>query len=313
MSRVTGPHRARRSRFESTRYFTLMSRVHTFIRGHRFTSRQDDRFHYTWRVSNICIVSGGDHIRYKSFVNHKVFALMSGCDYRLEVGPLPDVGNKYFFKVKAVLDILPRYDWVVWIDDDAFVTDFSRPSFFTDLAQQADDNGDFFIVADGPRLSNGAWTKINSGVFLIKNEERSLNLLTVVLNSDLSEIERWWDEDEYGQFSGGDQDAFVYGLQVARAFSQGVHIVPQKVMNARPWQYEQSVEDCLIVHFPGMKSKRRAMSDFTKRFGLSDAFLSQELVYRFGVRTATRRNYAKLAIGQVRYQVQKRGLSRETK
>lgn len=260
---------------------------------------------YRVLMADVCIVSGGDRLRYPSYIGHKIFAGMAGHDYRFEAGPLLGLSNKYFFKVRSVLDVLPRYDWIVWLDDDAFITDFGRTTILTDLIAQAEAADNFLVIADGPTGEGGSWSKINSGVFLLRQDPRSRQLLNDVLVSDLSDVEAWWDPDAYGLFTGGDQDAILCSLARREQLETEVSIVSHRLMNARPWQYVDSLDEHFICHFPGMKSKRTAMHDFAKRFALTNEMIPESLRETYRRPVPQRRNLVKAARGQLSYQRQK--------
>ena len=78
---------------------------------------------------DICLVSGADEIRLRSYVNHAIYARLHDLDYRLECGLDEGVKTKFFYKTSIIRRVLPRYDWVVWLDDDTFVTDFESDNF----------------------------------------------------------------------------------------------------------------------------------------------------------------------------------------
>lgn len=72
-----------------------------------------------------CLVSGADEIRLRSYINHAIYARTHGLDYRLERGIDRGITNKFFYKTSIIRRVLPLYEWLIWIDDDAYFTDFS--------------------------------------------------------------------------------------------------------------------------------------------------------------------------------------------
>ena len=72
------------------------------------------------------IVSGGRPPRYRSYINHGVYALKHGHTYIRNLTSYPNLQTPNFHKLHAVADALPAFDWVLWLDDDAFFTDFER-------------------------------------------------------------------------------------------------------------------------------------------------------------------------------------------
>ena len=76
----------------------------------------------------VCLVSGADEIRLRSYIGHSIYAQLHGFDFRLECGMAPGVKNKFFYKTSILRRVLAKYDWVVWLDDDVFITDFASDS-----------------------------------------------------------------------------------------------------------------------------------------------------------------------------------------
>lgn len=125
---------------------------------------------------DICLVSGADEIRYRSYVNHAAYARLHGLDYRLECGIGPDIQNAFYYKLQAIRNVLPRYDWIVWIDDDCYITDIHSDRIRT-LIDAAEANGEVLVVAEGPVEPNGFWSTLNSGVFALRNDSDGRELL----------------------------------------------------------------------------------------------------------------------------------------
>ena len=114
----------------------------------------------------ICITSGGDEIRLRSYVNHAIYAREHGLDYRLETGIDPHIVTKFDYKVAILRRLLPRYDWLVWMDDDAFFTDFEADNLRR-LISEAERDDISLVIAEGPTEPNGFWSRINTGVCLL--------------------------------------------------------------------------------------------------------------------------------------------------
>ncbi|VVQ28136.1 hypothetical protein PS943_00725 [Pseudomonas fluorescens] len=77
------------------------------------------------RRSGITIVSGCDRIRFKSFVNHKLFADVNGANYVWSFMLRREGMNPYLRKIEIIQAALGADEWVFWLDDDAYFTDFS--------------------------------------------------------------------------------------------------------------------------------------------------------------------------------------------
>src|SRR5829696_2931709 len=64
--------------------------------------------------------------RFESFVNHRAYADRHGYSYIYNFQSEEPL-KKYMHKVATILRYMDLFDWVFWIDDDAFFTDFSSP------------------------------------------------------------------------------------------------------------------------------------------------------------------------------------------
>lgn len=231
---------------------------------------------------DICLVSGGDEIRLRSYVNHSIYAQLHGLDYRLECGIAEGIDNKFFYKTSAIRRVLPRYDWVVWIDDDCYVTDFEADNIRT-LIERAEDEGRSLVIADGVLEPNGAWSTLNSGVMALKNCPAMFDLLDHMTTASLASAREWWDADERGIFTAGDQDLitwWAFGL----GHDDDVLLVDHRQLNSRGHYYEKSLSDAFIVHFCGYPDKEWGAARFARRFGIGQELVPTELLDRFSVR-----------------------------
>lgn len=229
--------------------------------------------------SRVCLVSGGQRLRLRSHVGHKIHAQLTGIDYHVELGPYPNLPNGYFHKVAAIGERLEAYEWIIWIDDDAFVTDHGSTRFL-DLIAEAEQEGSHVLIGTGcERELNDAWARLNSGVFMVRGSAEGGRFLEDVLAADLEDIESTWDATRNGMFTGGDQDAI---LSVLDAGGVPHTVVDGPLFNARPWLYDQELTDQFVVHFPGHPDKRIAIEDFARRFGLDDRLVPPALLARFG-------------------------------
>lgn len=231
---------------------------------------------------NICIVSGADEIRLRSYINHSIYAQVHGIDYRLECGIAEGVGNKFFYKTSIIERVLPKYEWIVWMDDDTFITDFTRDAFRA-LIDEAEREGYFLVLAEGPLEPNGFWSVVNTGVMLIKNCGESFDMLRMMDDEHLAVAEDWWDEQRHGVFTGGDQDLVVWWLETSGLMDR-IRIVEHTVLNSRGHYYTDSLTDAFVMHFCGYPDKEWGVVRFAKRFGVGQELVPDELLERFSVR-----------------------------
>lgn len=80
-------------------------------------------------------------------------------------------------------------DWIVWVDSDAIITNFTKR--LEDFIPE--DDTEFIIGED--------WNGFNVGVFFLKNNERTIHFLETLLNFQPSKEEKqqyvqWWVESE---------------------------------------------------------------------------------------------------------------------
>ncbi|WP_246956561.1 hypothetical protein [Brachybacterium sp. Marseille-Q7125] len=227
---------------------------------------------------DICLVSGADEIRYRSYVNHAAYARLHGLDYRLECGIGPDIQNAFYYKLQAIRNVLPRYDWIVWIDDDCYITDIHSDRIRT-LIHAAEANGEVLVVAEGPVEPNGFWSTLNSGVFALRNDSDGRELLDLIATAPIREVEQWWDTERDGTFTGGDQDAMIWALREALPHLwERTRIVGYRELNARPHHYTQSLQDAFIVHFAGYPDKVLGVIDFARGFAVGQELLPQKVL-----------------------------------
>lgn len=211
----------------------------------------------------IGIVSYCNRLRTMAHVNHELYARERDYIYIFDIAPT--YAWKFLAKVEKIAKFLPLFDWVFWIDDDAFVMKRSvRLENFVDQAPEAT-----LIMCESP-VRDGVWTWISSGNFLIRNTPEAAEFLHDVISTDLDVVSEWWDPDAYGRFTRGDQDAMVYLLNTHPVYSREGFLVrlPYTEFNTRPEHFE-GPRDHFIVHFTG-DDKRAYAQQFAARFGLPE-------------------------------------------
>lgn len=245
----------------------------------------------------ICIVSGGDEIRSRAYVNHAVYAREYGLDYRLECGLAEDVNNAFFFKTAIQRRILPLYDWIVWLDDDAWITDFSRERFRC-LARRADEAGKFMVACANPLEPNGSWSSFNSGVVMLKNCVRTSQYFALMTEDNCSLVADWWDRENHGWPAGGDQDLSIWALDQTDLASD-VLWVDHRELNSRWQYYTHGLDDAFILHFCGHWDKDLSRVIIAKRFNIGQELVPEVLLDKYSSRVRSpmsaldfRRRYA---------------------
>ena len=220
----------------------------------------------------LCIVSGGKHSRLQSHLNHQAYALRHSYDFHHDLTPYPPplIGptiSGSYFKLQAVENVLHRYEWVFWLDDDAFFTDFDRPiaNFLLNLAPSI-----FFLVCKSPINPRKQNPFLNSGAFFIRNCTEGFAFLQEVQRTRVGIVRSWWNRDELGRFTRGDQDSITYVLHQQNLLAC-TKFCASEDFNARHYHYKEALNEHLVIHFPG-KKKENTIAKFAARFGANTIF-----------------------------------------
>jgi hypothetical protein len=222
----------------------------------------------------LLILSAATRVRTPAPLNHRVYADRLGVDYVFDMtpGPLPTALDQ---KLAAVRRALPLYEWVFWIDDDAFFTNLD-----VDIRSFADDDADLVLCAS-PVNPEGGWTFVSFGQFLVRRTTAMLELLDAVVATELDAVKEWWDPEQHGIFTNTDQDALVYNL--ARddvPWTGRWRRLEWQAFNSRPYHYERRLDEHVLCHFvvPGPRSKMDLVREFAERMGTTTAMVDAALL-----------------------------------
>jgi hypothetical protein len=137
--------------------------------------------------NKLLVLSGSTKLRFNSVVNHKAYADEWGYGYHFDLSPIRELASPFFTKIEILLGQLKPNgpEWVFWIDDDAYFTDFSKPlhSFLSECESSTD-----LVFCESPKNQSGEWTWMSSGQFFLRNSERSRRLLKAVLETPISSV-----------------------------------------------------------------------------------------------------------------------------
>lgn len=234
-------------------------------------------------ADDICIVTGGDEVRYRSYVNHRIYAAESGCDFRLEIGLGEPASTPYHYKFNLISQVLPRYRWIVYVDDDVYFTDW-RAGRLVELVNEAERGGLWGVLAEGPVEPSGVWSAVNTGVMVLRNDDRTRTVLDAARNMSIDELRTTWDSAADGLFTSGDQDAIWATIKADRVIRDGLEVVGHERLNSRPHLYGDHLDDALAVHFCGPGDKRANVARFAERFGLGHELVPAALLDQYDVR-----------------------------
>jgi len=222
----------------------------------------------------ICIVTGATYRRFKSHRNHEIYAKKHSYDLRVDYGIYPNLKNVTFFKVSAIAAALPHYDWIFWLDDDAFITDFEKK---LEVFIRVLDKNKIIGIGKSPVNREGQWTFLNAGAFFLRNCPKSFDLLRLIQEMPSKKIQAWWNSRRLGMsIPHSEQDALIYVL-LEHCQEQDVRYFDSRDFNARPYHYRQLLTDYFIVHFAITGDKTKAIAEFGKRFGLDESLVPRHL------------------------------------
>ena len=214
--------------------------------------------------------------RFNSQINHKAYADYHGYYYIFNSSPERDSRN-YFRKIETIKRYIDLFDWIFWIDDDAYFTNFeiSLENFILN-AETSD-----LIICKSPSTKK-LFTKFSSGQFLLRNSMRSHLFLNAVMEVDLEKVRAFWRED-LGYFSDGDQDAMVYLSEMDSRFGGDYfQTLDHYAFNNRDFEYQARLEEHFLVHFTGT-SKIASKAGFCNRLGVNSYLVPDVLLKDFRI------------------------------
>lgn len=215
--------------------------------------------------------------RFNSQANHRLYAERHGYRYIFDSTPRFD-RRTYMRKMEAIQEYLDLFDWLFWVDDDAYFTDFSIPlEQFIAIAPNSD-----FIVCKSPSTKELS-THISSGQFLLHNTPGAHRFIADALATDLVKVKAWW-RSHLGMFTKGDQDALVYLMETDPAFAAPFYsILDHQNFNNRNFEYESRLDEHFLVHFTG-KSKVQDKVNFCERMGCNEYICPPDLLAKLALR-----------------------------
>ncbi|TWO34375.1 hypothetical protein E1J38_000570 [Seonamhaeicola sediminis] len=200
----------------------------------------------------VCIISGRyPQTKFSSAINHKIYADKFGYSY-IHCNYPTQAKNPYLNKIHYVLSFIDYFDYLVWIDDDAFFFDFEK-----DIMSFMPKGDKFLSFCKSPSFKE-LKTYLSSGQFIIKNNSLSKQFLRDILNISLNDIKAWWKKD-LGYFSNGDQDAIIYLLLTKEAYKEKYILYNYKAFNSRAENlFNKDVHKPLILHFTGKPNIKKS-------------------------------------------------------
>ncbi|MDE0805649.1 MAG: hypothetical protein OSA99_20295 [Acidimicrobiales bacterium] len=194
-------------------------------------------------MQRIGVVSGRfPSTRFESPTNHKAYCDLHGYTY-IHCNWPTGARNPYMNKLRYLLSYFDLFDYIFWIDDDAFFLDTERS---LDHALPTEDA--FLSICASP-TNKSLKTFISSGQFALRCDERARSFLIETEAMDLDAVRDWW-TPELGFFTNGDQDAMTYLLKTT--FTGQFDLHPHDHFNSRTVDVlDGQWDDVFVVHFTG--------------------------------------------------------------
>ncbi|TXG38865.1 putative nucleotide-diphospho-sugar transferase [Seonamhaeicola maritimus] len=194
----------------------------------------------------VCILSGRyPGTQFESTINHKLYADKYSYSY-IHCNYPTKAKNPYLNKIHYILSYIDLFDYIVWIDDDAFFLDFEN-----DIMQYLPDENVFMSICRSPTFKK-IKTFFSSGQFILRCNKKSKRFLEDALEVNLVEVKSWWTKD-LGYFSNGDQDIFIYLFLTQEIYMKKYKLFDYKAFNSRYENlFEKDIHKPLIIHFTGV-------------------------------------------------------------
>ena len=217
--------------------------------------------HCKVKTNSVIIISGGNSYRFQADINHKNYAVRQSIDYEFYLNK--NLENPYFTKCYAILDSFNKgYDYVIWIDDDAFFINYDWECCFIFKENKHD------IIVTQDREKKGKDSNLfNNGIMFLRNTNKTKELFRLIPHITKKEMCKNW-KPQWGSKSNQDQSRMIYLTQAK--FDTSLKIVPYPGFNAHEFTFKQ--KDFLntkppIVHFAG-NNKQEKINRFQNVTGI---------------------------------------------
>lgn len=144
---------------------------------------------YSSSIAILSITSGEDYIKACHFatLSKQLYANQHGYDY-FHYNHITDVSRPpAWSKISMILEFLPKYDWIVWIDGDAMITN-NKIKLESFLSTNKD-----LIIARFPDSIEFPG-HLNSGIMFIKNSKAMKDFFSDISNSSEYNFHPWWEQ-----------------------------------------------------------------------------------------------------------------------
>lgn len=202
--------------------------------------------------SRICVLSGRyPQSRFASIYNHRAYCNEHGYTYVNCAWPSGQT-NPYLNKLAYILEYIGFFDFIFWIDDDAFFLGIERP-----LTEFLPPDGKCLSICSSPGFKQ-LKTFFSSGQFVLRCDALGKDFILSAMNLSVDTVKDWW-SPEYGFYTGGDQDRMVYLCHADERFRQAYELWDYKHFNSRTANlFGEDPHEVFILHFTGTHRTKSA-------------------------------------------------------
>lgn len=197
---------------------------------------------------------------------NKMYAERQGYDFILKTDPYEENIVPAWNKVAMIREVLPRYDWVFYIDWDAI---FHIPHHEVRIECFMDQTHHMFVCSD--EANSMGKSPINAGTLLIKNTAEMMELLSDWW--DLRHHQIYGEEFAYEQMAIG--DAYKGKIKLIRHVDK-IKVYPENVFNSASAEVLAAVAlnqmpSTFIIHYMATSTEQRnkIFEAYAKKYGVS--------------------------------------------
>lgn len=227
---------------------------------------------------SVCIISGRfPATKFASSINHKAYADRFDYTY-IHCNWPTHFKNPYLNKPAYILNYMDLFDYIVWIDDDAFFIDFQK-----DIMDYKPTGDKILSICKSPDYKQ-LKTYLSSGQFILKCNDLSRLLLNKLINLPQKTVKEWWSEN-LGFYTNGDQDLLIYLLLNDPLFKDCFDLHNYKKFNSRIDNLTGTdSHKPLIIHFTGIPEvKERDYKKVQQKLNLQPSLVPNDIIHRYRI------------------------------
>ena len=205
------------------------------------------------------------NLKYRYVISNAIkaeYAKRNGYEFVFEQSRF-SINDPFFNKIPLIKKYINDYDYILWMDDDAFFNRFDVR--IEDIINKYDPVGEYSLMVSrsGHEIATQLYKEyVNAGIFLINCKNENI----------MSLLDEWYKTNYYSNmyFSHvdcyGEQGMLCWKYLVNGFFRKNVRVLPyESGMNVScTWAKKRSMNfnDVFIAHFPGMSKDKTKYDDF---------------------------------------------------